>query len=111
MKDFDPSQSVSPTKGRDNDWTDHKVYWQSHWHTRPYASADLGFEHYEPAYRYGYQAGRLSRGKSWENISIELRAGWDTYQDRGKTRWENMEQAVQDGWRRAAGSWNDRNGR
>jgi len=103
MRDFNPSQGFSPPKEYlDNDWIEHEKYWQENWRTRPYAAADRDFDYYRPAYRYGYDAGRLHRNKNWEDVQTELRAGWDTYQYRGKTAWESVEQAVEDGWRRAA---------
>jgi hypothetical protein len=103
MRDFNPSQGFSPPKEYlDNEWSEHEKYWQENWHTRPYVSADLGFDYYKPAYRYGYDAHRIHRDKKYEDVRTELRAGWDTYQYRGKTAWESIEQAVQDGWRRAA---------
>ena len=105
MRDFNPSQGFRPPQEYlDNDWTTEERYWQENWRTRPYAAADLDFDYYKPAYRYGFEASRLHRGKTWEDIKTELRAGWDTYQYRGKTAWENIEEAVQDGWRRAAGA-------
>jgi hypothetical protein len=101
MRDFNPSQGFNPPhEFFDNDWTAEEKYWQDNWRTRPYAAADLGFDYYKPAYRYGYEARRLYPGRTWDAVETELKAGWDTYQYRGESAWEKVKDAVRDSWNR-----------
>jgi hypothetical protein len=107
MRDFNPSQGFRPPESYlDNEWSTEENYWRDNWHTRPYAAADLGFEYYQPGFRYGFEASRKHRGRQWEEIQPELQAGWERYEHRGESAWDRVQDAVQDAWRRAAGRYN-----
>ena len=107
MRDFNASRSFWSSEGySDDDWVTEERYWCDNWRTRPYAAADLGFEYYQPGYRYGFEASRTHRGKQWEDIRSHLQSGWERYEHRGDSEWERVEEAVYDGWCRAAGRYN-----
>ena len=100
-RDANPSQGFRPTDRQlDNDWEAEDTYWRGAWQTRPYAKADLGYDHYLPAYRYGYRSAQTYRGRAWGDAEPELRAGWDRYEDRGPSTWEQVKDAVRDAWDR-----------
>jgi hypothetical protein len=88
------------TSGVPGDWIAEEQYWRTSWSTRPYVSADRGFEYYEPGYRYGYEAANRHRGRDWNDVESDLRSGWDKFEHRGKRTWENMKDAVRDAWNR-----------
>lgn len=99
--DTNPTQGFKATEEQlGQDWTTEETYWRDNWQSRPYTSADLGFEYYRPAYRYGYEAARSNRGRRWNDVANELRLAWDRYEYRGKSTWENIKEAVRDGWDR-----------
>ena len=103
-RDVNPSEGVRPTDEQlRGDWSTEETYWRSNWQSRPYTSADLGFEYYRPAYRFGYESGRRYRGRRWEDIENDLRSGWDRYEYRSKSAWESVKEAVRDGWNRVTG--------
>lgn len=91
------------------DWASEDEYWRHNFGSRPYARADLAYEHYQPAYRYGYEsAGRLG-GSRWEEVESELRAGWEVdHADDDRSAWENVKDAVKDAWDRLTGFRRDR---
>lgn len=99
--DVNPSQGFRPPEDQIRfDWPSEELYWRTNWQARPYASADLGFEFYGPAYRYGAESATRYRGRDFTDIESDLRSGWDRYEHRGKATWENIKEAVRDGWNR-----------
>lgn len=92
--------------GRDlGDWATEETWWRENYSSRPYASADRGFDFYRPAYRYGYESANRYQGRGFDDIEPELRKGWDRYEHRGenKSTWEDIKDAVRDGWDRLTG--------
>lgn len=85
-------------------WASEDEYWRNNYGTRPYARADLAYEHYQPAYRYGYEsAGRLGR-EPWEKVEPELRAGWEVDHTDDRSAWDSVKDAVKDAWDRMTGN-------
>lgn len=84
-----------------DDWATDESYWREHWQMRPYVTASRGFDFYHPAYHYGHTAAGTHRGRSWDEVEGELRTGWDRYEHRGQSRWEDVKDAVRDAWHRA----------
>lgn len=80
------------------DWATEDAYWREHHAERPYAVADRGYEHYQPAYRYGFEAAFHHPGKSWDEIEADLRRGWETPSQHLEGAWDEMKQAVHDAW-------------
>jgi hypothetical protein len=97
------AEQMSKSSGRVLTWADESGYWRENFSSRPYATADRGFDQYEPAYRYGYESATKHRGRQWSEVEPELRTGWDRYEHRGSVRstWEEVKDAVKDAWERA----------
>ena len=97
------ARKMSESSGRVLTWADESPYWRENFRSRPYAAADRGFEHYEPAFRYGYESAGRYRGRLWSDVEPELQAGWEGYEYRGSIRstWEDVKHAVKDAWDRA----------
>ena len=87
----------------DSDWLEDENFWRSTYASRPYASSDQGFEVYRSAYRYGHDAARQHRGRRWNEIEMELRNGWQAFENRGERAWDQIRGAVQDAWNRVTG--------
>ena len=58
------AESIDPTA--------EDAYWRENFHTRPYADRSRRYDHYRPAYRYGWEARSLYSDKSWDEIESEL---------------------------------------
>ncbi len=82
------------------DWSTEETYWRNNWSSRPYATADRGFDYYAPGYRYGYESATRYRGRDWNDVESDLRSGWDRYEHRGQSTWENIKDSVRDAWNR-----------
>ena len=75
-------------------------HWRQRFSGRPYVQADRGYEHYEPAYRYGTQAARVHAGREWNDVEGDLERGWDKARGASKSTWAEMKDAVRDAWDR-----------
>jgi hypothetical protein len=85
------------------DWTTEEKYWRDNFPSRPYARGDRSFDYYRPGYRYGFESAQRFRGKAWTDVESDLRGGWDRYEHRGQSTWENVKDAVRDAWNRVTG--------
>jgi hypothetical protein len=103
-----PADDISST------WLAEEEYWRNNYSSRPYASADRGFEFYRPAYRYGVESAQRYHGKQWNEVQPEIERGWETFKGggwadfKGETKsestWSILKDAVRDAWDRVTGS-------
>lgn len=101
-RDVNPSQGFGNRNADIGDWSTESAWWRGNWRSRPYVTADRGYEYYEPGYRYGYESAHRMRGRRWEDAESELRSGWDRFEHRGESTWEHIKDAVRDAWDRVA---------
>lgn len=100
------SSGARASKADTNDWSIDDAFWLSNYSTRPYASDDRPYEHYQPAYRYGFESANKYRGREWNDTEAELRSGWDRYEHRNasnKSTWDEIKDATKDAWDRVRG--------
>ena len=100
-----PNRDMTPTQGsgaknQQLDWAPEESYWRDNWSKRPYASADRGFEYYQPGYRYGFESANRYHGRNWDDVESDLRTQWASYAHRGQSKWEHVKGAIRDGWNR-----------
>ena len=88
------------------DWASEDNYWRSNFASRPYAKADRGYEDYQPGYRYGFESANRFRGRQFNEVESDLRSGWERFEHRGQSTWENVKDAVRDAWDRVTGNRN-----
>lgn len=88
------------------DWTTEDEYWRGNYSNRPYIGSNRDYSYWQPAYRYGFDSAHQYKGRQWNDVENDLRAGWDTYPYRGSARgtWEDIKAAVRDGWDRLVGN-------
>ena len=84
-------------------WLAESEFWRGNYRSRPYADAGRDYEHYESAYRYGFESADRYHGKSWADVERDLERGWDSYKLRGELAWMEIKDAVRDAWDRATG--------
>jgi hypothetical protein len=86
-------------------WETEDNYWFENFSSRPYALGPDYYDRFRPAYRYGFESGRHSMGRQWDEAEPDLRAGWERYEHRGEapSAWEEIKQAVRDAWERVTG--------
>lgn len=64
---------------------------------KQFASSGLSYEHYAPAYQYGYNLRGDSRmkGQEWSAIEPSVRDTWETH---NKGTWERFKDAIREGF-------------
>ncbi len=88
----------------DDLWDAHNSHWQSNFHARPYAQADRGYAHYQPAYRYGHDAAHRHHGREWDEVESDLERDWHaTHGSSSGSTWQDMKHAARDAWDRVRG--------
>ena len=88
-------------------WTRDERFWQENYASRPYARADLPFDYYSPAYRYGYDAATRYPGRQWNELEPELEKRWSEFRGESRSTWEDIKHAAKDAWDRVTGGGRD----
>ena len=78
------------------------AYWRENYSTRPYATADRGYEYYQPAYRYGWESRARYQGKQFDEVESDLQRDWNS-QRPTKMEWNEARGPVRDAWQRPVG--------
>jgi len=80
------------------------AYWRDNYSTRPYATADRSYEHYRPAYQYGWESRARMGNRPYDEVEPELERDWDGYRTRDTSRsdltWSDAKHATRDAWHR-----------
>jgi hypothetical protein len=77
-------------------------YWRENHGTRPYARQDLGYDHYEPAYRAGVESYNRNPQRSFEDVEPELGRDWNRARGNSSLEWEHARPAARDAWERVS---------
>ena len=91
--------------GEDLDPVAEGDYWRENFRRRPYYEAEREYSHYEPAYRYGWERAGLSeyRNRSFEEVEIDLRRGWESAEQAPLPSWEDARHPARDAFEKARG--------
>lgn len=76
------------------------AYWRETYPSRPYFQADTDYDHYGPAYRYGWESRARHAGRSWGEVESELEQGWDSAKAHSRLTWDRAKHATRDAWDR-----------
>lgn len=75
-------------------------YWKENHASRPYARKDIGFDHYQPAYRAGVESYNSNPERSFDDVEPELGRNWGRARGSSSLEWENARPAARDAWQR-----------
>lgn len=75
-------------------------YWRDNHASRPYARSDLGYDHYEPAYRAGVDSWNRNPSRSFDEVEPELGRDWSRARGKSSLEWEHARPAARDAWER-----------
>jgi hypothetical protein len=75
-------------------------YWRQNYGTRPYAASDRGYDHYRPAYKYGWESRAQHGSKRWDEVEPDLERGWDKARGTSSLAWNDAKHATRDAWHR-----------
>ena len=80
------------------------AYWRENYSTRPYATADRSYDHYRPAYQYGWESRARMGNRAYDEAEPELEREWETYRSQDASRsnlaWSDARHATRDAWHR-----------
>ena len=86
------------------EWSTEDAYWRMNYKNRPYASSGSNdYDFYQPGYRYGYEAANRYSGRAWKDVESDLKSGWNTFEHRSASTWEQIKDAARDAWDRVMG--------
>ena len=78
------------------------AYWEKNYKSRPYASQNIEYKEYRPAYRYGWEHAAKANGRSFDELSPTLERDWNAARGSESTlNWDKAKLAVRDSWDRA----------
>jgi len=83
--------------------SDEDLYWRENYATRPYYEQGSNYEHYAPAYRYGWEAQRHFEGKNFQEVESHLGQQWEQVRGGSTMSWEKAREAARDAWNRVRG--------
>jgi hypothetical protein len=86
--------------GRKADPVTEESYWRENHTTRPYARKDVGFDHYQPAYRAGVESFNRNPSRSFDDVEPELSRDWSRARGSSSLEWEHARPAARDAWER-----------
>lgn len=75
-------------------------YWRENHSNRPYARKDVGFDHYQPAYRAGVESFNQNPTRSFDDVEPELGRDWNRARGKSSLEWEHARPAARDAWNR-----------
>ena len=78
------------------------AYWAEHYASRPYVTADRGYDRYRPAYRYGWEScvRHHASGRTYEEMEPELERDWERQHGASALDWSDARHAARDAWHR-----------
>ena len=77
-------------------------YWRENHASRPYAQKEVGFDHYQPAYRSGVESYNRNPDRSFDDVEPELGRDWNRSRGSSSLEWEHARPAARDAWDRAS---------
>lgn len=77
-------------------------YWRTNWRNRPYVDQSRGYEAYQPAYRFGWEARDRYQDREWTEVERNLASEWDRDRERSRAdlKWDEARLAARDAWHR-----------
>jgi hypothetical protein len=80
--------------------TEEDAYWRDNFRARPYADETLSYDHYRPAYRYGWESRARYADRRWDEVERDLERGWREHRGASRLGWSDAKLAARDAWQR-----------
>lgn len=77
-------------------------YWRENYRSRPYARDEVGYDHYQPAYRTAVESWNRNQGRAFEDVEPEMNRDWNRARGRSSLEWEQARPAARDAWDRVS---------
>ncbi len=76
------------------------AHWRSNYENEPYRKDGIGYEHYAPAYKLGYENRQRYSGQSFDQAETGLRSDWEKSRGNSSLAWEDAKPAARAAWHR-----------
>jgi len=73
-------------------------YWRENYKSRPYVDATKSYDHYDDAYRYGWESRGAHADRKWDEVESDLGRNWDNAKGKSTMAWNDAKQATRDAW-------------
>ncbi len=80
--------------------TEH-AFWRKEVGNRPYFTQGTPYEQYGPAFQYGWDSRATHKGKTFNDVELQLGREWETHRGQSKLSWNHAKGATHDAWQRA----------
>ena len=102
----DAMAAVPGREGRGVMDTFASTWWRDNYSTLDGLQADRGYDYYDPAFRYGWEAAGQHRGRRFADVEPHLSSGWSSRSTSSNStsqdaRWEDVKHAVRHAFDRA----------
>ena len=81
--------------------TFNRFWWSENYGGLEGLQADRGYEYYEPAFRYGWQARSRHANRQWNDVEPELAGGWESARGSSDAKWEEVKHATRHAFEKA----------
>lgn len=76
------------------------AHWRETYTSRPYVDRAKAYDHYAPAYRYGWESRAKMPNATWDESELALRRDWETHPHSWTLDWNSASHAIRDAWER-----------
>jgi len=83
--------------------TEEGTYWREQHDKQEWAGADASYEHFEPAYRTGYEGVTKYAGRQYHEIECDLARDYEKNDANPAIPWDRARPAVHAAWHRISG--------
>jgi hypothetical protein len=77
-------------------------HWRKTYATRPYVERGKDYDHYQPAYQFGWESRAKLGDASWDESEADLRRDWETHPHSWTLDWNAASHAIRDAWDRGS---------
>ena len=75
-------------------------HWRENYTSRPYVDTGKAYDHYQPAYQFGWEARDRLGAASWNDSEADLRREWESHPHSWTLDWNAASHAIRDAWDR-----------
>ena len=88
--------------------TEEERYWRENYKSRPYFQQGKDFDHYAPAYRYGWESAARQdyTSRRFDDIENDLGRNWPNARGNARTEWSDVRFAARDAFERVRNRMN-----
>ncbi len=86
------------------------AHWRENYTSRPYVDRTRPYDHYRPAYQFGWESRARLAHQSWDDAEPLLRRDWEQHNHSWTLDWNAASPAIRDAWDRPLEPGNTQSG-